>query len=164
MADPWSDEPIENFASKFDDTQVVIHNAGIRVVDRFIDHSNVMAVIFAHLPGQRTGQALVDILYGKQSPSGRLPYTVAKRESDYGNILGPVLPDASSSHYTQGNFDKGVYIDYKDFIARNITPWFAFGFGLTYSEFSYSKLATALTPGRLSLRWLALSRIPGPPL
>jgi beta-glucosidase len=147
MADPWSDEPIENVASKCDDTQVVIHNAGIRVVDRSIDHPNVTAVILAHLPGQETGQALVDIIYGKQSPSGRLPYTVAKRESDYGNILSPVLPDASSSYYTRDNFAEGVYIDYKYFIARNITPRFAFGFGLTYSEFSCSKLATALTPG-----------------
>lgn len=52
-------------------------------MDRWIDHPNVTAVIFAHLPGQDAGRALVEIMYGEQAPSGRLPYTVAKNESNY---------------------------------------------------------------------------------
>lgn len=38
------------------------------------------------------------------------------------------------------NFTEGVYIDYKHFIAQNITPRYAFGYGLTYSNFSYAQL------------------------
>ena len=146
LADPWSDELIENVASQCNNTQVIIHNAGIRLVDRWIDNPNITAVVFAHLPGQETGQALVDILYGKQSPSGRLPYTVAKHESDYGHMAGPKVPDNSSAYYPQDDFTEGVYIDYKDFIARNVTPRYEFGFGLTYSTFSYSSLSIQLAP------------------
>lgn len=146
LADPWSDVLIENVASQCNNTQVVIHNAGIRVVDRWVNNPNITAVIFAHLPGQETGQALVDILYGKQSPSGRLPYTVAKRESDYGSLLAPTRQTNTTFHL-QDDFIEGVYIDYKDFIARNITPRYEFGFGLTYSEFSYSSLEASLAPG-----------------
>ena len=124
----------------------MIHNAGIRVVDRFIDNPNITALIFAHLPGQEVGQSIVDILYGKQSPSGRLPYTVAKKASDYGALLNPTVPDANSNYYLQDNFTEGVYIDYKDFIARNVTPQYAFGYGLTYSTFSYSNLTASLAP------------------
>jgi beta-glucosidase len=124
----------------------VIHNAGIRVVDRFIDNPNVTAVIFAHLPGQESGQSIVDVLYGVQSPSGRLPYTVAKKASDYGKLLNPTVADASSGFFPQDPFTEGVYIDYKDFIARNVTPQYAFGYGLTYSEFSYSALSVSLEP------------------
>lgn len=145
LADPWSDVLIENVAKQCNNTQVIVHNAGIRVVDRWIDNPNITAVVFAHLPGQETGQALVDVMYGKQSPSGRLPYTVAKKESDYGSLLAPTVPDNTSAYYLQDNFTEGVYIDYKDFIARNITPRYEFGFGLTYSEFSYAELTTALT-------------------
>jgi beta-glucosidase len=124
----------------------VIHNAGIRVVDRFINHSNITAVIFAHLPGQETGQAIVDILYGAQSPSGRLPYTVAKKASDYGALLDPTIQDATNGFFPQDPFTEGVYIDYKDFTARNVTPQYAFGYGLTYSEFAYSGLNARLEP------------------
>jgi beta-glucosidase len=124
----------------------VIHNAGVRIVDRFVNHPNVTAVIFAHLPGQESGQSIVDILYGVQSPSGRLPYTVAKEASDYGKLLNPTVHNATSGYFLQDPFAEGVYIDYKDFIARNVTPRYAFGFGLTYSRFSYSALNVRLEP------------------
>lgn len=76
-------------ASKCANTMVFIHNAGIRLVDAWIEHPNVTAVMFAHLPGQDAGRALVPLIYGDASPSGRLPYTVGKTESDYGSLLGP---------------------------------------------------------------------------
>lgn len=140
LADPSSDDLVEHVASKCSNTMVAIHNAGIRLVDPWIDNPNITAVIYAHLPGQDTGQALVDVMYGEVSPSGRLPYTVAKDEKDYGHLLNPTVPDNSSLFYTQSNFTEGVNIDYRHFLAQNITPRFEFGFGLTYSQFEYSSL------------------------
>jgi len=145
LADNYSDTLVENVAAKCNNTMVVIHNAGVRLVDAWIDNPNITAVIYAHLPGQDSGQALVDIMYGTQSPSGRLPYTVAKKASDYGNLLSPALPSAAELYHTQANFTEGVYIDYKYFIAQNITPRYAFGYGLTYSTFNYSGLQAAFT-------------------
>lgn len=121
---------------------VVIHNVYTRIVDAWVDNPNITAVIFAHLPGQDSGKALVEVMYGKQSPSGRLSYTVAKKESDWGSLLDPAVPDATSDYYLQANFTEGVYIDYKSFIARNVTPRYAFGYGLTYTTFNYSSLET----------------------
>ena len=146
QADPASDDLILNVASQCPNTQVIIHNAGIRTVDRFIANPNITAVIFAHLPGQETGQAIVDILYGTTSPSGRLPYTVAAKPSDYGALLNPVAPDATTGFFLQDPFTEGLLIDYKDFLARNVTPLYAFGYGLTYSDFSYSSLTATLLP------------------
>lgn len=122
----------------------MIHNAGIRLVDAWIDHPNVTAVLFAHLPGQDSGRALVEVMYGVQSPSGRLPYTVARRAEDYGTLLWPVRPDNTTNYYPQSNFTEGVYIDYRDFQKRNVTPRFEFGFGLTYTTFEYSSLEVTL--------------------
>lgn len=102
------------------------------------------AVLLAHLPGQDSGRALVEVLYGAQSPSGRLPYTVARRAEDYGDLLWPVRPDNTSNYYPQANFTEGVYIDYRDFERRNVTPRFEFGFGLTYTTFAYSALDVRL--------------------
>ncbi|RJE23101.1 hypothetical protein PHISCL_04548 [Aspergillus sclerotialis] len=140
LADPGSDNLVENVASKCNNTMVVIHNAGIRLVDRWIENPNVTAVIYGHVPGQDSGRALVNIMYGEQSPSGRLPYTVAKRESDYGHLLNPTMPDNTSMFYTQANFTEGVHIDYRHFLTANITPRFEFGYGLTYTSFKYSNL------------------------
>lgn len=147
LADPTSDRLVQNVAAKCSNTIVVIHNAGIRLVDEWIDHPNVTAVLYAHVPGQDSGRALVEVIYGKQSPSGRLPYTVARKESDYGALLEPVVPSGTENEfYPQSNFSETVYIDYKAFIADNIAPRFEFGYGLTYSNFSYSNLETRLTP------------------
>jgi beta-glucosidase len=142
LRDSFSDTLVRNVASRCSNTIVTIHNAGIRLVDDWIDHPNVTAVVFGHLPGQDSGQAIVDILYGEVSPSGKLPYTVARNESDYGPLLAPVITDNASDYryFPQDNFSEGVYIDYRAFDQQNIEPRFEFGFGLTYTTFEYSDL------------------------
>ncbi|KAI0528353.1 glycosyl hydrolase family 3 N terminal domain-containing protein [Xylaria digitata] len=145
LADAWSDELVKNVAAKCPNTIVSIHNAGTRLVDEWIEHPNVTAVLFAHLPGQDAGTSLVEVMYGEQAPSGRLPYTVAKNASDYGELLEPITADNASNYYTSANFTEGVYIDYRRFDAFDIAPRFEFGFGLTYTTFEYAELKATLT-------------------
>lgn len=64
LRDSFSDALVKNIAAKCDNTIVTIHNAGVRLVDEWIEHPNVTAVIFAHLPGQDSGEALTKVLYG----------------------------------------------------------------------------------------------------
>lgn len=140
LHDDYTDGLIKDVASKCNNTIVVFHNAGIRLVDQFVDNENVTAVIFAHLPGQESGQALVSLLYGQANTWGRLPYTVARNESDYGaEQLNPVRAEPGEFElFPQANFTEGVLIDYRHFDAANIAPRYEFGFGLTYTTFTYS--------------------------
>ncbi|KAJ5813521.1 uncharacterized protein N7503_000271 [Penicillium pulvis] len=148
LADPYSDELVLNVAAQCNNTIVVIHNAGVRLVDQWIENPNITAVIYAHLPGQDSGRALVEVMYGKQSPSGRLPYTVAKKAADYGTLLNPTVPSGDLDlWYPQANYTEGVYIDYKAFEKKGITPQYAFGYGLTYTTFKYSDLEVSLARG-----------------
>lgn len=142
LRDDYSDAWVQNVASQCQNTIVVVHNAGIRLVDQWIDHPNITAVILAHLPGQNSGEAITQILYGDVSPNGKLPYTIARNESDYGAILEPVITTTNSwdRYYLQDNFTEGVYIDYRAFDEGDIKPRFEFGFGLTYTTFKYSNL------------------------
>ncbi|CAD0106872.1 unnamed protein product [Aureobasidium uvarum] len=140
LADVYSDTLVINVASQCKNTMAFIHNAGVRLVDRWIEHPNITAVIFADLPGQYSGNSLTEIVYGRQPPSGRLPFTVAKNESDHGSLLRPTLPDRSNPQYSQSDFTQGLFIDYRRFIQTTITPRFVFGYGLTYSSFDYSSL------------------------
>ncbi|KAJ5288727.1 putative beta-glucosidase M [Penicillium angulare] len=147
LTDEYSDTLITNVASKCSNTMVIIHNAGIRVVEDWIENENITAVIFAHLPGQDSGRALTDILYGRANPSGRLPYTVAKKSSDYGAILSPSEPEGKYWLFPQSDFSEGQFIDYRAFDEKNIEPRFEFGYGLSYSSFSYSGLQVQKATG-----------------
>lgn len=140
LHDDYTDGLIQHVASRCNNTIVVFHNAGVRLVDQFIDHENVTAVIFAHLPGQESGRALVSLLYGESNAWGKLPYTVARNESDYGDMLEPSLGADEFELFPQANFTEGVFVDYRHFDAQNTTPRYEFGFGLSYTTFAYSNL------------------------
>lgn len=70
MFDDYSDGLVLHIASQGSNTIVSVHNAGPRIVGAWIDQANVTAVIFAHTPGQESGNALVEVIYGRQSTSG----------------------------------------------------------------------------------------------
>jgi beta-glucosidase len=140
LHDDFTDGLILNVASVCANTVVVFQNAGVRLVDQFIDHPNVTALIYGHLPGQDAGRALVSILYGDSNPSGKLPYSVPHNETDYAGLQTPALPGGAYALFPQSDFTEGVYIDYRAFDAKNITPRYEFGFGLSYTTFSFSNI------------------------
>lgn len=116
-------------------TIVVVHSVGPILMEEWIENPNVVAVVWAGLPGQESGNGLVDILYGAASPSGKLPYTIAKKSEDYGTSI------------TRGDDNKwDLFIDYRHFDKNGITPRFEFGFGLSYTNFTYSDLTVSGKP------------------
>lgn len=139
LHDDFSDGLVLHVAAQCARTIVVVHAAGIRLVDRWIEHPNVTAALVAHLPGQDAGEALVRLLYGEVSPSGRLPYTLPRNESDYGGggLYAPCVPASEADRFPQCDYEEGVYIDYRHFDAKKVTPRFEFGFGLSYTTFAY---------------------------
>ena len=81
------DALIAAVAAQNKNTVVVVHSVGPLIVEPWIEHPNVTAVLWAGLGGTETGNALVDVLYGDVNPSGRLAYTIAKSVDDYGAQL-----------------------------------------------------------------------------
>ncbi|KAG5970576.1 glycoside hydrolase 3 [Claviceps digitariae] len=150
LHDDFSDALVLNVAAKCNNTIVVIHNAGIRLVDQWIEHPNVTAVVLAHLPGQDSGAALVSLLWGEANFSGKLPYTVARNESDY-PVNAPCGRGPDNTTRPQCDYTEGVYLDYRAFDARNVTPRYEFGYGLSYTTFSYSDLVVELSASQQSL-------------
>jgi len=128
---------VNNVAARCDNTVVITHSAGINAMP-WATNPNVTAIIAAHLPGEETGNSIVDILWGDYNPSGKLPYTIPKIESDY-NI--PIVNATSFDTPTgwQANFTEGQMIDYRHFDINNIKPLYEFGFGLSYTNFTLTK-------------------------
>ena len=77
------DTLVQSVASNCNNTIVVINTVGPRLVDQWIENENVTAVLYGSLLGQESGNSIVDVLYGDVNPSARLPYTIARNESDY---------------------------------------------------------------------------------
>ncbi|RPA86838.1 putative beta-glucosidase L [Ascobolus immersus RN42] len=116
-----------------DNIVVVAHTVGPIVVEPWIEHPNVKAVLFPHLPGQESGSSLVQTLWGDVNPSGKLPYTLGKKQDDY---CCKLISDWAGFAPEQ-DFTEGTNIDYRWFAAKGITPRFEFGFGLSYTTFAY---------------------------
>ncbi|CAG8877696.1 unnamed protein product [Penicillium nalgiovense] len=130
------DELVKAAAEKFSNVVVIVHTVGPILMEEWIELKSVKAVVVAHLPGQEAGNSLTDVLFGDYSPSGHMPYTIPRREDDY-----PDSVDLISQPFgqIQDTYTEGLYIDYRHFIKANITPRYAFGHGLSYTNFNFSQ-------------------------
>jgi beta-glucosidase len=125
--DPWhgGNDLVKAVAAVNKKTIVVIHSTGPVVLETILAQPNVVAVVWAGIPGQESGNALADVLYGDVSPSGKLPYTVGKSEADYGITW--------VANGADDDFPEGLFIDYRHFDKNEIEPRYEFGFGLCTS-------------------------------
>ncbi|KAL7267678.1 hypothetical protein RUND412_009725 [Rhizina undulata] len=139
------DNVVLSVANKCENTVVIVHSIGPIVMEKWADHENVKAIVWANLPGQESGNALVDVLWGGTNPSGKLPYTIGKSLADYGPTA-PVLY-VENGNPPQADFTEGLYVDYRYFDKNDITPRYEFGFGLSYTTFSYSSASVSRTAG-----------------
>ncbi|MBX3268959.1 MAG: glycoside hydrolase family 3 C-terminal domain-containing protein [Sandaracinaceae bacterium] len=89
----------------------------------------VAAILHAFYPGAEGGHAIADVLFGVHAPSGRLPFSVPRREAD----LPPF--DNTSPRVTYGYFH-----GYRHLAREGVAPRYPFGFGLTYTTFAYGEL------------------------
>lgn len=130
------DELVQAAAAVYSTVVVVIHTVGPIILENWIELPSVKAVLIAHLPGQEAGDSLVDVLFGDYSPSGHMPYTIPISESDYPSSVS--LIDQPFVQI-QDDFTEGIYLDYRYFMANNITVRYPFGHGLSYTTFEYSR-------------------------
>jgi len=140
------DALVEAVAKANPNTIVVIENGG-PVSMPWVEH--VKGVVEMWYPGIGGAQALANILFGDVNPSGKLPVTFAKDESQLPHPVVPGLegvPPGPNQEHKVGPFDvnynsEGARVGYKWFESTNKQPLFPFGFGLSYTTYAYSGLA-----------------------
>jgi beta-glucosidase len=106
---------------------VLVNVGGMITVEPWI--SKVKALMQLWYPGQEGALASVNLLFGKENPSGKLPISFLKDEKDswaYANYPG----DGKDVRY-----DEGVFVGYRYLDKKGIYPSYPFGFGLSYSNF-----------------------------
>lgn len=131
-------------AASLNDNVVVIINSGGEVAMPWIDE--VEAVVMAWYPGQAGGQAMADILTGKVSPSGRLPFTIWGSEEanpswPYYSMRENTIIPQKRDRFLHTVYYEGIFSGYRGADRVDAGPLYPFGYGLTYSDFSYSSLS-----------------------
>ncbi|KUI60783.1 putative beta-glucosidase F [Cytospora mali] len=129
------DELVKAAAAKYSNVVVVVHTVGPIVVEPWIELDSVKSVLFAHLPGQEAGESLTNVLFGSVSPSGHLPYTIPVAEDDYPSSVSLTSFNVGQ---IQDTYTEGLYIDYRYLNAAGTKPRYAFGHGLSYTNFTYT--------------------------
>ncbi|HVZ82833.1 MAG TPA: glycoside hydrolase family 3 C-terminal domain-containing protein [Terracidiphilus sp.] len=160
------DSLIEAVAAANPHTIVVLETGGA-VLMPWLD--KVAAVLEAWYPGIRGGPAIANLLFGDVDPSGRLPLTFPKSVADLPHPMhmGPPMPDAEHpvpklpgapgmigmmmgiGPFFDVHYDEGLKVGYKWYDAEKKPVLFPFGFGLSYTNFAYSRLT--VTPGETTI-------------
>jgi beta-glucosidase len=131
------DKLVKDVAGRYSNVIVVAHTVGPLVFEEWINLPSVKSVMIAHLPGQEAGQSFTNVLFGDVSPSGHLPYSITYKEDDMPESVTKLI-DSAFLNQAQDTYSEGLYIDYRWLNKAGIKPRFAFGHGLSYTNFSYS--------------------------
>ncbi|MGA9812255.1 MAG: glycoside hydrolase family 3 C-terminal domain-containing protein [Terriglobales bacterium] len=132
---------------------IVVLETGTAVTMPWI--GKVSGVVEAWYAGSSGHEALANVLTGEVNPSGKLAMTFPKSDAD---LPHPVIPALSPEDEGQGSgvengpahvqskytvhYDEGVKVGYKWYESEHKQPLFPFGFGLSYTTYSYSNLKT----------------------
>src|SRR5438067_3169028 len=93
---------------------------------------HIPAIVEAWEPGERGGEAVADVLFGDYNPSGRLAITIPR---SVGQLPAYYNYKPSKSYWINGGWTHT-----KGYVDMPGTPLYPFGFGLSYTQFQYSKL------------------------
>jgi beta-glucosidase len=91
-------------------------------------------VVLAWYGGQEMGNAIADVLFGKANPSGKLSETFPMRLEDNPAYIN--YPGENGRVY----YGEGIFVGYRYYEKKQVAPLFPFGYGLSYSDFTYSNL------------------------
>jgi beta-glucosidase len=127
---------------------IVLNIGGVIEVASWRD--KVDGILLAWQPGLEGGNAMVDILSGKVNPSGRLATTFPVKYDDVSsakNFPGKEFTDQATTNSfgmkqapAEVTYEEGVYVGYRYYNTFNVKPAYEFGYGLSYSNFTFGNL------------------------
>lgn len=131
---PTNQDSIISAVATANPKTIVVLKTGGPVLMPWLDQ--VPAVLEIWYPGEEDGNVMADLLFGNANPSGKLPMTFPKAESE--------TPVATPEQYPGVNGDviysEKLLVGYRWYDAKNVEPLFPFGFGLSYTTFSVTNL------------------------
>jgi len=124
------------FHSKGKKVVVILNVAGVIETASWKD--KVDAILLAWEPGQEGGHSVADVVSGKINPSGKLTMTFPMKYSDTPSAKN--FPGVPADNPQEVIYEEGIYVGYRYFNTFNVKPSYEFGYGKSYTEFSYSNI------------------------
>lgn len=131
---PYGQDEVIQQVLKANPNTVVILSAGAPVEMKSWVHET-KALVWNWYAGMEGGSALAEVLLGEVNPSGRLPETFPQSHLDCPAICLGEFPGKEKVHYREG-----IYVGYRYYDTYRKEPQFCFGYGLSYTEFTYCRL------------------------
>ena len=124
---------IEKMSANFDNSIVVLNVGGIMDTKFFDEIEDLDSLLLMSQAGMRSGDAVVKVLNGEVTPSGKLTDTWAVNYEDYpsSDNFG-----ANDGNISQEDYTDDIYVGYRYFDTFNVTPAYEFGYGLSYTDFN----------------------------
>ena len=150
---PWGqDALIQAVAAANPHTIVTLTGGGSTDTRQWLD--KVPALLHLYYPGQEGGTAVAEVLFGKHDPEGKLPFTFDRswEENPSYNFYYPIKGADTSLHVLEPGkppvdyviphvkYDDGLMVGYRYWTTTGKHPLYPFGYGLSYTTFSFSKL------------------------
>jgi len=139
---PGQDELIREICAVNPNTIVVVTAGGAVDVRPWL--AKTAALLAVWYPGQEGGAALSDLLVGAASPSGRLPISWERAPEDNPTHDNYYYNDATGPNRIA--YREGIFVGYRGYQKSGRKAQFPFGFGLSYTTFSYANLSVKLMP------------------
>ena len=127
------EENLKKVAANFDNVIVVLNVGGIIDTKFFHEIEGLDSLLLMSQAGMRGGDAVVKVLNGEVTPSGKLTDTWAVNYEDYSSSEGF---GANDENVTQEEYTDDIYVGYRYFDTFNVTPAYEFGYGLSYTDFN----------------------------
>jgi beta-glucosidase len=128
---------IQQIAALGKKTIVVITSGGSVDVSRWKD--KVQGIFETWYSGEEGGTAAARLLFGDENPSGHLPISWEEKITDNPSFAH-YYPDAGTNKIV---YREGIFMGYRGYEHNHVEPQYPFGFGLSYTTFSFGKLKTA---------------------
>ena len=128
---PYAQDKVIEALAEANPNLAVVIISGNAVAMPWVDKVN--AIVEGWYSGSQMGHAIADVLFGKVNPSGKLPFTFPVKLEDNGaHALNAYDPQDLTVEYKED-----IYVGYRWADKQQIKPLFAFGHGLSYTEFTY---------------------------
>ena len=124
---------IAKMAANFENSIVVLNVGGMMDTKFFAETEGLDSMLLMSQAGMRGGDAVVKVLNGEVTPSGKLTDTWAVNYEDYSSSETFGINDGDD---TQENYTDDIYVGYRYFDTFNITPAYEFGYGMSYTDFA----------------------------
>ncbi len=134
---PYNQNNVVSAIVKVNPNLIFVNIAGSPVTMPWLN--SVPAVIQAWFIGSEAGNAIADILSGDVNPSGKLPLTFPAKLEDVGAHSVGEYVCKPSFKVVDVEYKEDILVGYRWFDTKKIKPLFPFGYGLSYTTFSYGK-------------------------